>query len=149
MTEDQELYFQVLSRAFDDFGIDDFSPEEFAPFRRPPPQYHRTLAILPTVSVLQDMRDAGCGPITVNSGYRDPGYNESVGGARESQHILFTAADVTTRDWSPDEVFEWLDGHHNRKGIALGRYKTFTHIDTRHWYGNPQEGWSPARWDNR
>ncbi len=34
------------------------------------------------------------GPITVVSGYRDPDYNAFVGGARNSQHLYGTAADV-------------------------------------------------------
>lgn len=34
------------------------------------------------------------GPITIVSGYRDPDYNAFVGGARNSQHLYGTAADV-------------------------------------------------------
>lgn len=149
MTREQQRYFETLSEAFDRFDIDDFDPEEFAPYRRDPPPYHRTLMIVPTAVVLQRMRESGCGPITVTSAWRDPQYNESVGGAPDSQHTFFTAADVVTRDWSPDEVFDWLDTQPFRHLIALGRYNSFTHIDTRHWQGNEQEGEGPARWDMR
>jgi len=149
MSSPQEVYHSTLSNAFVRNFIKDFDPEEFAPSRRIMPPGHRTLMILPTVIVLQKMRDAGCGPITITSAWRDPQYNESVGGAPNSQHIYFTAADVVARDWTPAEVFEWLDDQPFRSLLALGRYRTFTHIDTRHWKGNPQEGEGPARWDNR
>lgn len=45
-------------------------------------------------AILQPLRDAlGC-PIIINSGYRNPAYNESVGGVKNSQHLRGCAADI-------------------------------------------------------
>ena len=47
------------------------------------------------VKVLQPLRDAYGKPITVNSGYRSPLVNKSVGGVPTSQHVKGEAADIT------------------------------------------------------
>ena len=47
------------------------------------------------INVLQPLRDAYGKPITVNSGYRSPLVNKSVGGVPTSQHIKGEAADIT------------------------------------------------------
>ncbi len=47
------------------------------------------------VNVLQPLRDAYGKPITVNSGYRSPLVNKSVGGVPTSQHVKGEAADIT------------------------------------------------------
>lgn len=45
-------------------------------------------------TILQPVRDViGC-PIIINSGYRNPNYNESVGGVKNSQHLTGCAADI-------------------------------------------------------
>jgi uncharacterized protein YcbK (DUF882 family) len=44
--------------------------------------------------VLQPLRDAWGSPLVVISGYRSPAWNERVGGAKASQHMLGLAADV-------------------------------------------------------
>ena len=38
------------------------------------------------------------GPIIINSGYRNPEYNKSVGGVQTSQHLLGQAADIRPRN---------------------------------------------------
>ena len=45
--------------------------------------------------VLQPARDMYGAPIHVSSGYRSPSVNKAVGGARNSQHTLGEAADIT------------------------------------------------------
>lgn len=45
--------------------------------------------------VLQPIRDAWRSPIVVNSGYRAEAVNKAVGGAKNSQHRLGEAADIT------------------------------------------------------
>lgn len=54
--------------------------------------------ILPTLHVLQNIRNVIGGPIVVLSGYRDTAYNAEVGGATESMHPMFCAI-----DWRPQE----------------------------------------------
>ncbi len=67
-------------------------------------------------------------PITVNSGNRCPAYNASVGGATSSQHLISRAADITVSGSSPEEVYAYLDEWWPG---GLGKYDTFTHVDSR------------------
>ena len=52
-------------------------------------------------NVLDPLRRAYGGPITVTSGYRSPKLNASVGGVKTSQHQKGQAADITVG--SPEE----------------------------------------------
>lgn len=82
-------------------------------------------------------------PITVNSAYRSPEYNASIGGAKKSQHTLGKAADVVVKGVSPNEVadaIEFLIDVGLMKEGGLGYYDTFTHYDIRG---------TKARWDFR
>lgn len=45
--------------------------------------------------LLDPIRAAWDGPITVNSGYRSPALNKAVGGVSNSQHMKGEAADIT------------------------------------------------------
>ena len=83
---------------------------------------------------LQILRDFIGKPIKINSGYRSPSYNRSIGGASRSQHLLGKAADIRVEGISPRElrgIIEELikDGRLNFKGI--GAYTNFTHVDIR------------------
>jgi len=75
--------------------------------------------------------------VTINSGCRCAVYNAKIGGAKNSQHVKARAADIVVKDVSVEEVYAYLDNTFGIK-ISLGRYKTFTHVDTR--------TDSPARW---
>lgn len=92
---------------------------------------------------MQEIRDTIQASITVNSGYRSPTYNKSIGGAKRSQHLLGMACDFTVKGYAPNEVAEIVEslmiGGHVVNG-GLGRYNNFTHYDIRS---------SVARWDNR
>jgi uncharacterized protein YcbK (DUF882 family) len=80
------------------------------------------------IEVLQRIRDHYGVPVTINSGYRCPVHNANVGGARNSQHLLGTAADFVVRGISPAQVFRDLDPLWPG---GLGRYNNFTHVDVR------------------
>lgn len=91
------------------------------------------------VAHLQDLRNEFGAPITINSGHRCAAYNQRVGGAKASKHILGIAADITVKGMTPNQVQEHLlKKFHNRYGI--GRYNTFTHFDVRD---------GTSRWDER
>jgi uncharacterized protein YcbK (DUF882 family) len=69
--------------------------------------------------------------IKINSGYRTPDYNKSVGGAKKSQHLTASAADfrmnITPR--IVQDAVEQLQKDGKIKEGGLGRYPTFTHYD--------------------
>jgi len=91
---------------------------------------------------LQAIRDYTGKAITINSGYRSPSYNQSIGGAKNSQHVKGKAADIVISGMHPHDTYNLLE-HLNDKGIikigGLGKYDTFTHVDIRDY---------KARWDN-
>lgn len=80
--------------------------------------------------------------IHVNSGYRTPAFNQAIGGAKHSQHMLAAAADVTVAGHSPLEVQQLVTQAVAAGALALGgigSYETFTHFDVgpagRRWRG--------------
>lgn len=85
------------------------------------------------VNVLQPLRDAYGKPITVNSGYRSPLVNKSVGGVPTSQHIKGEAADITGGSKGENKVlfdlikntldFDQLINEHDYSWIHVS-YKT-------------------------
>jgi len=77
-------------------------------------------------------------PVTITSGCRSPAHNEAVGGVKDSQHVRGRAADLQVSGVPPDDVADFAEG---LKGISVGRYNSFTHIDSR---SGPV-----ARWDYR
>jgi uncharacterized protein YcbK (DUF882 family) len=99
------------------------------------PDCKTTLVDMDHVTHLQQKRNEWGKPITILSAYRCKKHNEEVGGATKSLHRTGQATDIAVLNKSPDEVAvqcEDFDG--------LGRYDTFTHIDSRG---------KKARWDFR
>ena len=84
---------------------------------------------------LEILKEAlGGANIHVNSGYRSPRYNSSVGGAENSQHLYGQAADIVVSGYSPRQVgdaIERLIREGKMRQGGLGRYSTFIHYDTR------------------
>ena len=83
---------------------------------------------------LQVLRDFFGVPITVNSGYRSPAHNKAVGGAKKSQHLLGTAADIVVPGKRPVQVkaaIEKLIGEGKMHNGGIGLYNTFVHYDVR------------------
>jgi len=84
---------------------------------------------------LQFVRDNLARPITINSAYRCVKHNKSIGGSKNSQHILGKAADIVISGLDPIlETYDYLDDLMRTGEIlqgGLGMYKTFTHIDIR------------------
>ena len=67
-------------------------------------------------------------PVTINSAYRTQSYNAKVRGADKSQHMYGRAADIVVSGVSPSAVYAYADSI----GMpGLGKYSSFTHIDTR------------------
>lgn len=72
-----------------------------------PPQSVIVRLELLSINILQPLRDH-FGPVVVNSGYRCPLLNETIGGATKSQHMLGQAADIEIRGYSNLEVAKWI-----------------------------------------
>ncbi len=89
-----------------------------------------------TLEALERIRQHFNQPVTITSGCRCATHNASVGGARNSQHTLGRAADIQVRNVAPHTVAAWVEA--NLPRVSVGRYNTFTHVDTR------SNG--PARW---
>ena len=92
-----------------------------------------------TVELLEQIRAAAGGAVTINSGYRTTAYNAQVGGARYSQHLRGTAADIVVEGAGPLLVGQMAEYYLGSRG-GIGVYQTFTHVDTRS---------GKARWDQR
>ena len=58
----------------------------------------KLLNIIPTVRVLNTLRDWYGSPFYINSTYRSPEYNKAVGGKPKSLHLDFNAIDFTVMD---------------------------------------------------
>jgi len=83
---------------------------------------------------LQIIRDFFDSAVTINSAYRSPSHNASVGGAKNSQHLTGNATDIVVDGRTPEEVAEAVEGLIRIGAIeqgGVGRYSTFTHYDRR------------------
>lgn len=88
------------------------------------------------VARLQEMRNKWGRPVNIHSGYRCEKRNKEEGGATHSRHKVSDATDIVVDGMTPDQVADSCEHF-----PGLGRYDTFTHIDSR-----PN---GPARWDFR
>lgn len=91
------------------------------------------------VDLLEQIRAAAGGAVTINSGYRSPAHNAAVGGVSSSQHLYGRAADIVVAGASPLLVGQIAEYYLDRRG-GIGVYQTFTHVDTRS---------IRSRWDQR
>ena len=82
------------------------------------------------ITVLEDLREHFDSPVRINSGARCKKHNDSIKGAKKSQHLVCRAADVVVDSISPIAVWEYLNFKYMAR-YGVGRYKSFTHIDTR------------------
>ncbi len=87
------------------------------------------------VYVVQSIRDHFGVPVSIQSGYRSPAHNKKVGGVKDSQHLLGTAADIKVKGKTPEQVFHAINSG-EVKGIdpnimGVGLYPTFVHVDVR------------------
>lgn len=92
---------------------------------------------------LQAIRDKFClelgydMPLTILSGYRSPEHNKKVKGAKNSQHLLAKASDITLKDKSLLNhlyilIKEMIDMELIKAGgITFYRDKNFIHYDIR------------------
>jgi N-acetylmuramoyl-L-alanine amidase len=91
--------------------------------------------IIPTLRIVDELRESFGKPCRILSSYRSPTYNKAVGGAPLSQHKEFTALDIAFDGVSPQSVYDRLIKWRQQGKFSggLGIYPTsgFVHIDTR------------------
>lgn len=93
------------------------------------------------VDLLQNIRGYFGKPVVITSAYRTKAHNTKCGGAKSSQHLLGTAADVKVEGVDPLTVARYAEMALSEKG-GVGYYynkNNFTHIDVRS---------KKARWKN-
>ena len=99
--------------------------------------------VIKLATQLQIIRDAIDEPLHINSAYRSPEHNKRIGGVKNSQHVFGKAADLTTKNLTPEQlhyVIEELINDGNLLQGGLGLYNGFVHYDIRG---------KKARWDYR
>ena len=118
-----------------------FSADEFTSYfnvkrrgtRNSAPPKSKWTNIVPALRIVDDLRDYFGRPCVINSSYRSEAYNKSCGGASKSLHKEFKALDISFSAVRPhdvrDKLIEWRREGRFKGGV--GRYNTFTHIDTR------------------
>jgi uncharacterized protein YcbK (DUF882 family) len=80
------------------------------------------------LSKLDTLRDLCSFTFTLNSTWRSPEYNQSVGGSPKSKHLEGIAADIHCPN--SDNRAELVKNALNL-GLTVGVYKTFVHVDDR------------------
>lgn len=90
------------------------------------------------VEVLQAIRDHFGKPVRINSAYRTPAYNITVGGSSKSQHCLGAAADIRIVGIDPLNIALYVSSLPQFKGRGgIGYYSRtnlkdgFVHVDVR------------------
>ena len=81
------------------------------------------------IAALEELRAKVGKPIHITSGFRCPFHNADVGGARNSQHILGRAADITVKGMFGRELYEIARTVQAFKGFGQG--KNYLHVDIR------------------
>jgi uncharacterized protein YcbK (DUF882 family) len=72
--------------------------------------------------------------LITGSGYRTPSHNAKVGGAKNSQHLTASGADINAKNYTPKQlaiVIEKLIKSGKMKQGGIGVYKGFVHYDIR------------------
>lgn len=92
------------------------------------------------IEVLEQIRTHFGKPVKINSAYRTPAYNISIGGSSKSQHCLGLAADIRITGVDPIQIALYASslpfyakqggiGYYSRVGLKDG----FVHVDVRSW----------------
>ena len=100
--------------------------------------------IVPTLRIVDDLRESFGKPCTILSSYRSSDYNKAVGGVGLSQHMEFRALDISFDGVTPQHVYdrliEWRKAGKFVGGLGIYPTSGFVHIDTRNsnatWRGN-------------
>jgi len=70
-------------------------------------------------------------PVTINSACRCTKHNAAIGGRPNSYHLKSRAADIVVEGIPPEAVADYLENSRFADEIGVGRYASFTHVDSR------------------
>lgn len=89
----------------------------------------------PPIKALRAKIESALGvKLHINSAKRCERHNRAVGGAKNSQHVLGNALDITSPNHTAKQLHAELTRLH-KSGVVniggMGLYKSFVHIDTR------------------
>ena len=91
--------------------------------------------IVPTLRIVDDLRESFGKPCTILSSYRSSDYNKAVGGVGLSQHMEFRALDIAfdgvTSKQVYDRLIEWRKAGKFVGGLGIYPTSGFVHVDTR------------------
>ena len=135
------------AQKFRHFGAGEFT-SYFARERKgrknstPPKRLWKNL--VPTLRIVDELRESFGKPCRILSSYRSPDYNHAVGGAPLSQHLEFNALDISFDGVSAKRVYErllkWRSEGRFTGGLGYYPSSGFVHIDTRGrnatWWGS-------------
>lgn len=96
----------------------------------PTPEVISSLQIL-VDNVLQPIREKQGKPIKINSGYRSPAVNASVGGSTNSDHCRGQAADIEIAGMANGDLAKWIQANFKFTQLILEFYTQ----------GVPDSGW--------
>jgi lysozyme len=88
----------------------------------------------PTARILDRARELLGAPIVTLSVYRSPAYNVKIGGAKNSEHMKFTAIDFMVKANSGPAEWAGVLRQMRQSGLfkgGIGVYPSFVHVDTR------------------
>ena len=133
------------SQRFRHFGAGEFEPyfkRERNGVKNSPPPKRLWKNIVPTLRVVDDLRESFGKPCRILSSYRSPEYNRAVGGASSSEH-LYDAPGVGAADFyidgvDIDEVQAWCDQMWPFS-LGYGAPRGFVHLGIRQ--GRPKVRW--------
>jgi len=152
MTADQTEYAAFIDR----LDLRHFAGSEFALYadrtrngvkNSLPPEGLWT-NIIPTLLVIDEIRERAGLPITVTSAYRSPAYNRAVGGESASFHMRNQAVDIQCAALRASDLWKIAVSMRGKKFKlpgnggdflfkgGIGKYPTFVHVDTRGYNAN-------------
>ena len=125
------IYF--IYKLFDmEFKSKYFKLEEFENREKIPSKYIKNVSEL--AKNLDVLREHLGKPIHINSGYRSQSHNAAVGGVQNSQHLTASAADISVKGMSTNQIkqaIENLIDSGKMKQGGVGFYSTWIHYDIR------------------
>ena len=115
-----------------------FNKSEFDSKDGAPMPAHILENVRNTAKNLQVLRDYLGKPVHITSGYRSPSHNADEGGAKNSQHLKGTAADIYVPGMTPYQLAQVIEklikaGKMDQGGLSVYPSMGFVHYDTRGW----------------